>query len=120
MGNEIAYAFNPDEHLRRKKKQWLSLKYGYFRKYLYEGWISGDLMSASYRFVFPNGYGASVIMKPGSYGFEQKKWELAVLNCKNGVGSTYIDYNTPITKDVLGSLSDAQVREILKRIKELE
>lgn len=31
-----------------------------------------------------------------------------------------IDYNTPITKDVLENLNDAQVRKIIKRIKELE
>lgn len=66
-------------------------------------------------FRFANGYGASVIRNPGSYGTE-----LAVLRF-TGPGKTEweITYDTPITDDVIGWLSAEECREILVRIAEL-
>lgn len=62
---------------------------------------------------FPNGYGASVIRHDFSYGGKDGLWELAVLN--NGD----LCYNTHITNDVLGYLSDADVKSTLKEIEQL-
>jgi hypothetical protein len=59
-------------------------------------------------FEFPNGYGASVIND--GYGREQGLHELAVMR------GTHIDYDTPITDDVLGCLSIAEVVATLDAI----
>lgn len=66
-------------------------------------------------YKFPNGYGASVICNPYSYGGDMGLWEIAVLD-KNG----HITYKTPITDDVIGHLNDNDVIEVLNKIKELE
>lgn len=66
-----------------------------------------------YEFSFDNGYGASVIKNPGSYGIEDDLWELAVL--KDG----HINYDTPITGDVVGSLTDEEVNYLLRKIEQL-
>ena len=68
-------------------------------------------------FRFDNGYGASVIQHEFSYGGNQGLWELAVLRFK-GKGFD-LCYDTPITDDVLGDLSDAEVDELLDRISAL-
>ena len=64
-------------------------------------------------YEFDNGYGASVIMHQGSYGFSKGLWELAVL--QNGE----LCYDTPITNDVIGHLNEAEVNNYLNLIKEL-
>jgi len=74
--------------------------------------------SKIYRFA--NGYGASVICHPGSYGFEDGLWELAVaLYHGEGEDDWRIDYSTPITNDVLGYLTEEQVEETLSAIEAL-
>lgn len=60
---------------------------------------------------YENGYGASVIQTPFSYGGDEGKYELAVM--KKGHG---ICYDTPITEDVEGYLSEDDVTNLLKRI----
>lgn len=60
---------------------------------------------------FPNGRGASVIRCGISYGAESGLWELAVLDA---AGS--LDYSTPITNDVLGHLTVADVNAALAAI----
>jgi hypothetical protein len=64
-------------------------------------------------YEFDNGYGASVIMHQGSYGYSKGLWELAVL--ENGE----LCYDTSITHDVIGHLTEAKVNKYLKQIKEL-
>lgn len=64
-------------------------------------------------FKFPNGYGASVIKGPHTYGGKKGLWELAVL--EQGL----ICYDTPITNDVLGHLTWEQVENTLDEIKKL-
>lgn len=74
---------------------------------------------AQYIFRFPNGYGASVVKHDFSYGHEDDLWELAVT--KYGSGGAYWDlwYDTPITSDVEGFLTDEMVRDLLGKIKGL-
>lgn len=63
---------------------------------------------------FPNGYGASIIQAPCSYGGEDGLYELAVVH--NGS----ICYNTLITDDVLGHLAEEDIEGILAEIETLE
>ena len=71
-----------------------------------------------YMFKFDNGYGASVIKTPTSYGGRNGLWELAVCKCYEHYG-WHLCYDTPITDDVIGYLKDEDVMEYLKQIKEL-
>lgn len=65
-------------------------------------------------YKFDNGYGASVVCSPNhSYGGSEGLWELAVL--ENG----FITYDTPITGDVIGWLTEEAVEELLRKIAEL-
>jgi hypothetical protein len=66
-------------------------------------------------FKFDNGYGASVVCNAMSYGSSEGLFEVAVLD-KNG----NIAYDTPITPDVVGYCSFADVADILNKIKELK
>jgi hypothetical protein len=77
-----------------------------------EHYIREDGVQDIYR--FKNGYGASVVCSCGSYGGKQGLKELAVLD-KDG----HICYDTPITGDVLGWLTDEQVEEYLSQIANL-
>lgn len=72
-------------------------------------------------FKFENGYGASVVKNPYSYGGDEGLWELAVvLVYENGEGLSFeLVYDTPITEDVLGWLTWEEVEETLKQIEEL-
>jgi len=70
------------------------------------------------QYKFSNGFGASVIQHSGSYGNEQGLWELGVVKW---VSDRYtLDYSTEITDDVIGHLTEAEVEEILVKIKGLE
>jgi len=64
-------------------------------------------------YTFENGYGASVICHEGSYGHQAGLWELAVLKGED------LCYDTPISNDVIGNLTEAQVENYLEEIKAL-
>jgi hypothetical protein len=75
------------------------------------------------RYFFPNGYGVSVVRftSPGgfggSYGAEQGLYELAILK---GLEENWdICYDTPITDDVLGHLSEEEVEVLLYEVENL-
>lgn len=70
-----------------------------------------------YLFKFENNYGASIIKHHGSYGHNEDLWELAVIKFEGN--HWYLTYNTPITDDVEGWLTDEGVRKHLQAIKEL-
>jgi hypothetical protein len=71
-----------------------------------------DITFERYLFNFNNGYGASVIKADYSYGGSSGLWELAILD----IGGN-ITYETPITNNVLGYLTDDKVKETLNKIK---
>lgn len=71
-----------------------------------------------YVFKFENNFGASVVKHWGSYGHEEDLWELAVIRCCRD-DEWNLTFNTDITDDVIGYISDDRVRELLKEISEL-
>lgn len=63
--------------------------------------------------TFPNGYGASIITGEHAYSSEDAPYELAVLH------NNEITYDTPLTDDVLGYLTEDEVNEYLLKIEAL-
>ena len=66
------------------------------------------------RIQFDNGYGASVVKTPHTYGGDKGLYELAVLD-SNGS----LTYATPITDDVIGYLRPEDVTDVLTKIQQL-
>ena len=78
---------------------------------------------------FENGFGCSVVRfsiadlfgreeKIGSYGINKDLWELGVIKFKED-GCFSIVYDTKITDDVIGSLTEKEVEKYLERVKKL-
>lgn len=67
-----------------------------------------------WKFTFPNGYGASVVRHSFSYGYDLGLWELAVLDSDGN-----LTYDTPITDDVIGRLTEDEVASLLAGIEAL-
>lgn len=67
---------------------------------------------------FENGYGASVVQHEFSYGSEDGLSELAVL--KFDGDDWNLTYDTEITDDVIGYLTEEDVQDLLVRIEKLE
>lgn len=106
----------------------LNLNYEGFETYLirrktdiFDSIFRGTFEGVRYRFKFDNNYGASVIKQYGSYGYKEDLWELAVIEFRNpdDPEDYELTYDTPITNDVIGYLTDERVREILEKIKNL-
>ena len=72
-----------------------------------------------YLFKFPNNYGASVVKHMGSYGSRRDLWELAVIHF-DGDGGWDLTYDTEITCDVEGCLTDQDVLDLLGKIRDLK
>lgn len=67
---------------------------------------------------FANGYGASVIMFPFSFGADIGLWELSVIKY-DGDGKYSRTYETEIADEVIGNLTDSEVDELLTKIEAL-
>lgn len=88
----------------------------HFQEYLKEVDYAFNGIYTRYVFIFENGYGASVIDPPLKSG---RVWEIAILK-NDGNGKYNICYDSGITEDVIGYLSDDQVNEYLGMIKNLQ
>jgi|694.fasta_scaffold02774_53 hypothetical protein len=66
---------------------------------------------------FENGYGVSVVCFPGSYGYEQGLYEVAIL--KGNPDKFELCYDTPITDDVFGHRDENDVENIMKEVADL-
>ena len=95
------------------------LNYEGFEDYLVFKELEPSMFGAQvfYRFKFENGYGASVVKSRYTYGGLQDLWELAVISWVDDEWG--LNYDTPITDDVEGYLTDEDVRGLLGQIKEL-
>lgn len=68
-------------------------------------------------YKFPNGFGASVIKNPFSYGGRVGLYELAMIEFIDNE-EYELFYDSDIVKgDVLGYLTESEVREVLEKIK---
>ncbi len=63
---------------------------------------------------FDNGYGVSVIQSPNSYGGSRGLYELAVL--EGNEEDWELCYDTPITDDVIGHLTESDVEKLLNEV----
>jgi hypothetical protein len=63
---------------------------------------------------FPNGYGVSVVRFPGSYGYEQGLYEVAVL--KGTADNFELCYDTSVTDDVMGHRDETDVEIIIEEV----
>jgi hypothetical protein len=68
------------------------------------------------RIMFDNGYGASVVIGPYTYGGEDGLYELAVILGSDGK----LTYDTPVTDDVEGYLTEDEVTKLMEQIQNLE
>ena len=105
------------------------LDYSGFEKYYYidpnlvkqkDFW---ELGKHQWLFKFDNGYGASVVKHFGSYGFEDDLFELAVIKFdmpSKLYGGWHLNYNTPITNNVIGYLTNNDVLRYLIKIQRLD
>ena len=73
-------------------------------------------------FRYKNGYGASVVRGPYTYGGSQGLFELAVIRFigEDTERSYDLAYDTPITNDVVGWLSEDDVQSLLRRVARLK
>lgn len=70
-----------------------------------------DGMGIQCRIEFSNGYGASIVKGPYTYGGRAGLFELAVLSSDGA-----ITYDTPITDDIVGYLTEDGVTALLAEI----
>lgn len=70
-----------------------------------------------YKAFYPNGFGVSVVQHPFSYGNREGLWELAVFIGNEDQYS--ICYDTPITGDVMGYLTEEDVDATIEAIQKL-
>ena len=66
------------------------------------------------RMHFDNGYGVSDVSHSYSYGGKIGLFEIAVLD-KDG----NLTYDTPVTNDVIGYLTEEDVTDVMKQVQEL-
>ena len=66
------------------------------------------------RMSFDNGYGVSVVSHTYSYGGKKGLYEVAVLDSEGD-----LTYETPVTNDVIGHLSEKGVSDVMKQVQGL-
>jgi hypothetical protein len=66
------------------------------------------------RMSFDNEYGVSVVSHTYSYGGKKGLYEVAVLDSEGD-----LSYETPVTNDVIGYLSEKGVSDVMKKVQEL-
>ena len=70
-----------------------------------------------YKYLFPNGLGASLVRHKGSYGSDKGLWEIAALGQDDSfIGMSVLQWND----DVKGYLTAKESKSILNQIYDLE
>ena len=95
----------------------LNLNYEGFETYLVQRleWSDG----VEYQFRFENDYGAIVRKSFASYGHEGDLWELQGRKLDKRTGMWGLIHHTEFPYHMLGYRTDEEIRDLLKRIKEL-
>lgn len=65
---------------------------------------------------FDNGFGASVVRGPFTYGGDKGLYELGVIKFNESGDNFGLTYDTPITEDVIGYLSEQECFDYFKQI----
>jgi hypothetical protein len=71
----------------------------------------GGVMS---RIIFDNGFGASIVCTPHTYGGDKGLYEIAVLDTEGK-----LTYDTSVTDDVIGYLRPEDVTDVMEKIQQL-
>jgi hypothetical protein len=70
-----------------------------------------------YKYLFPNGLGASLVRHEGSYGYDKGLWEIAALGRDyDFIGMSVLQWND----DVKGYLTAKESKSILNQIYNIE
>ena len=83
--------------------------------------LESNELNGGVQYIFKsdsNDYGASIVQHNFSYGGDNGLWELAVIKYVDG-DQWRICYETDITNDVLGHLSEEEVNQTIEKINEL-
>jgi len=86
-----------------------------FQDLPFDSMNDGFMIGKKARMHFDNGYGVSVVSHNHSYGGRDGLYEVAVLD-KDGL----LTYETPVTNDVIGYLSEEDVTDVMKQVQELK
>jgi len=86
-----------------------------FKDLVFESINDGPMVGKKCRVFFDNGYGASIVSHTYSYGGANGLYEIAVLD-KNGE----LTYDTSVTNDVIGHLTEDDVTKVLEDIQNLK
>lgn len=97
------------------------------KDYSYKQYTFGQFTWGSqHLFQFPNGYGASVVQHQGSYGCQDDLFEVALIKWdQDWTDKWEIVYDASVVtsrgnfEDVLGYLTQGDVVDVLKKIKEV-
>lgn len=84
-----------------------------FKRYIVSGGMEGQKL-----YKFPNGFGASVVFRRGSYGYEQGLCEIGVIRWINGV--FLLTSGTSLESDIFGFLDEKERDKVLEDIFGLE
>lgn len=91
-----------------------------FEKYIEPQSKTNKVWEEQRLYHFDNNFGASIIFHKGSYGFEDGLIEIAVIRWSEDGKNWSLTYDTEITDDVIGYLTQEQTKDILEKIKKLE
>ncbi len=78
------------------------------------------LGGVQYIYAFPNGYGVSLIKNEFSYGGQADLWEIGIIKINSVDPLEWgLCYDTLVSDDVIGYLTDDEAREIMKQVFDL-
>ena len=85
-----------------------------FQDLPFDSMNDGFMIGKKARMHFDNGYGVSVVSHNYSYGGRNGLYEVAVLDSND-----QLTYETSVTNDVLGYLTEEDVTDVMKQVQEL-
>ena len=96
----------------------LNLDYRGFEDYLIKERMTQAKDGIQYIFKFENNHGASIMKHSWSDGYEDNLWELAVIDFIDDENNFEVNTRSELTRDVLGYLTDEEVKYYMGKIKD--